>query len=359
MIFGGQHSVLIIGAGPAGLAAGHCLKNYGIDFRILEAGPEPLHSFKKIDRRMRLLSPARFSILPGLQYRGRVDTYMTFADYIAELQAYAEPLLQRIAVGCRVISARPHRSGLQVIWEDENRGTVQADCRYLINAGGIIGNPRFPENLVLQDCPIPWLHSIDVREHHLKNVRRLLVVGGSASAREVLLKWLEIAGPEKQAWLSLRSSLQAVPNPLLGLDVHFWSWLPEQIPVRFFRRMAEKVREPMLGRRVPRAIRRRRIQKVAAISGFEDGMVNIKNGDSLDPDFIVFATGFDYALEHLDGLLDFYPDGRLKIRDCQSLAMPRLFLLGYRFGRTLASPYLRGIAADARVVARKIVEELK
>jgi hypothetical protein len=34
-----------------------------------------------------------------------------------------------------------------------------------------------------------------------------------------------------------------------------------------------------------------------------------------------------------------------------------MFLLGYRFGRTFASPYLRGIARDAKFVAERIAKE--
>ena len=36
-----------------------------------------------------------------------------------------------------------------------------------------------------------------------------------------------------------------------------------------------------------------------------------------------------------------------------------LYLLGYRFGRTFASPYLRGIARDAAYVAGQIADARK
>jgi hypothetical protein len=70
----------------------------------------------------------------------------------------------------------------------------------------------------------------------------------------------------------------------------------------------------------------------------------------------VFATGFRYEMQHLDGLLECDPDGRPIIRNCESTRAKGLYVLGYRFGRTFASPYLRGIARDAEYVASRIAE---
>jgi hypothetical protein len=45
------------------------------------------------------------------------------------------------------------------------------------------------------------------------------------------------------------------------------------------------------------------------------------------------------------------------VKNCESTRVPGVFLLGYRFGRTFASPYLRGIARDAEYVAERIARQ--
>jgi len=53
-------------------------------------------------------------------------------------------------------------------------------------------------------------------------------------------------------------------------------------------------------------------------------------------------------------VVDLDPEGRPLVKNCESTRTPGMFLLGYRFGRTFASPYLRGIARDAEYVAERI-----
>jgi hypothetical protein len=94
-----------------------------------------------------------------------------------------------------------------------------------------------------------------------------------------------------------------------------------------------------------------------AVRRYEDGTVEFDNRQHLEPDLTIFATGFTYALDHLKGLLELDEDGRPIVKNCESTRAAGLFLLGFRFGRTFASPYLRGIARDAEFVASLIARE--
>ena len=90
---------------------------------------------------------------------------------------------------------------------------------------------------------------------------------------------------------------------------------------------------------------------------YEGWKVEFADGQQLEPDLIVFATGFSYAKAHLEEVVDLDPDGRPLVKNCESTRTKGVFLLGYRFGRTFASPYLRGIARDAEYVAERIAQE--
>ena len=59
-----QTTVAIIGAGPAGLAVGACLRRAGVDFTILEKQNHVGSSWRKHYERLHLHTIKRFSSLP-------------------------------------------------------------------------------------------------------------------------------------------------------------------------------------------------------------------------------------------------------------------------------------------------------
>jgi putative flavoprotein involved in K+ transport len=214
-----------------------------------------------------------------------------------------------------------------------------------------------PDNFKPASSTLRWIHSIDARAEHLAAARKLLVVGGGASAAEVLENWLKIRQPNDHAWLSVRSTLHAVPHWIDGIDVHYFVWLPEQIPTLFFGWRTGRLTEPMTGRTVVRAISKGLITRMPSVHRYQNGTVEFSNRQHLQPDLIVFATGFTYASDHLKGVVDLDPDGRPLVKNCESTRRKGVFLMGFRFGRTFASPYLRGIARDAEYIASRIAQE--
>jgi putative flavoprotein involved in K+ transport len=66
--------VLVVGAGQAGLAAGHALRNTGLTHLLLEAATVG-GSWPRYYDSLRLFSPARFSALPGLAFPAAPNAY--------------------------------------------------------------------------------------------------------------------------------------------------------------------------------------------------------------------------------------------------------------------------------------------
>jgi putative flavoprotein involved in K+ transport len=350
--------VIIIGSGPAGLAAAETLSKRSVEYRILEKGPAVADALRRVDPEMRLLSPKGLSLMPGMTIAPDAPTYLPFSTLIHELENYQQQYNLNVTFDCMVTAVKKDatgsRSGFVVSYkkdgeEHETRGS------HVINATGIISQPRLPDNFNFQARH--WRHSIDTRAEHIAAARQLLVVGGGASATEVLETWLRVRRKDDRAWLSLRSRLCAVPHWILGIDVHYFAWLPEQFPTNLFGWRAGRLTEPMTGREVVKAIRSGLIKRVPAVSCYEGSKVDFADGQQLEPDLIVFATGFSYAKEHLKAVVDLDPDGRPLVKNCESTRTKGVFLLGYRFGRTFASPYLRGIARDAKYIAARIAQE--
>lgn len=351
--------VAIIGGGPAGLAVAACLARENIKYTLLERGPAILAALRRIDPEMMLLSPAGFSRLPGMNLEFPRSSYISFQTFVEALDKYSQE--QRIAVVTRAEVKQVSRTQnrFEVRWQNADGAVRELYAHYVVNATGIITTPCLPTTFDPSTCSVPWKYSIDTRGSDLASVGHLLVVGGGASAAEVLDRWLEVRKEDSHAWLSLRSRLLAFTNPILGFDIHYWIWLPEQLPSRLLGWRAARIPEGMNGTQVLPAIKKGLISSVSEIAKYSDDSVVTTDGQRLQPDLVVFATGFRYAAEHLADLLNYDPDGRPRVCCCESTQTPGLFLLGYKFGRTFASPYIRGIARDAKYVAGRVAQKLK
>jgi len=348
--------VVIIGAGPAGLASAACLSRRGIAYTLLERGAAPAAGLRRVDPDMRLFSPARLSRLPGMETAWLGARYPSFGQFVAALDRYRDAFSLPVTTDTQVTSVEREGDGFAVRATSGGRPTVFHGT-HVINATGIVSAPRLPADLPPdRHGSMRVMHSLDVRARDVASARRLLVVGGGASAADVLANWLRVRGPDDRAWISLRSPLKAVPSHLLGLDLHYVTWLPEHLPAR---PLGPKLvsRDTMFGLQIPRAIRAGVIQRVGAVARYEPARISIAGGETLEPDLLVLATGFDPVTAHLGALADVDAGGWPVAVRCRSPRTPRLAFVGARFARTFASPYIRGIARDAAYVARQIARD--
>lgn len=347
--------VIIIGSGPGGLAAAHALAKRNIEYLILEKDSAVAGALRRVDPEMRLLSPKGLSLMPGMHPEPGTPAYLPFRVLVHELERYRQQNNLKVQLDCTVLAIRKETRGFSVLYRASDGEHRELRGSHVINATGIISQPRLPDNFHFE--PRRWQHSIDTRAEDLAAARELLVVGGGASAAEVLENWLQVRQDADRAWLSLRSKLVALPHWILGIDVHYFTWLPEHIPTGWLGRRVAGITEPMMGRVVVRAIRKGLIKRAPPVREYNGQEVEFENGQRIEPDLIVFATGFSYAVDHLKEVVDLDPDGKPVVKKCESTRTPGVFLLGYRFGRTFASPYLRGIARDAEYVAERISRE--
>ena len=105
-------SVLIIGAGQAGLAMSRCLSDRSVPHVVLERG-EVANSWRR-ERwdSLRLLTPNWQSRLPGFAYRGNdPDGFMSMPEIIGHLDDYAETIAAPVETGTSVLSVRSEGDG--------------------------------------------------------------------------------------------------------------------------------------------------------------------------------------------------------------------------------------------------------
>jgi cation diffusion facilitator CzcD-associated flavoprotein CzcO len=349
--------VIIIGAGPAGLAAAVCLAKRKVPYTLLEQGPLVSTALRQVDPEMVLLSPTGLSLMPGMERPPGDSEYLSFRALVTALERYQKKYRVPIVNDAEVVSVAHESEAFTVRYRGKDQAEHVLEGSHVINATGIISHPQLPPDFKPGECLFSWMHSVKARASDFAEARKFLVVGGGASATEVLERWLEVRASDAHAWLSLRSPLVAVPHWILGIDVHYLVWLPEQLPTCLTGWRAGRLHEPMTGLTVPRAIKKGLITRVPAVKSYQGDTVTFSNGKQLQPDLVVFSTGFRYASEHIAQLVDYDPDERPLVKNCESTRTRGLYLLGFRFGRTFASPYLRGIARDAQYVAKQIASE--
>jgi putative flavoprotein involved in K+ transport len=339
--------VVIIGAGPAGLAAASGLARRGVAYTLLERGAEPAAALRTVDPDMALFSPARLSRLRDMTFDAGAR-YPTFRQLVAALDRFRAQRDLVVTTGQQVVGV--DRSGDRFVVRTQAGASF--DATHVINASGIASFPQFPPDVDRNALGIRSMHSIDVRCEHVEAARRLLVVGAGASAADVLGHWRAVRKPGDRAWIAARSKIRALPSSLLGIDTHWWVWLFEHLPGRPFGPWLSP-KDAMWGKHILRAIRGGEIEPVG-IARYAPGAVELADGSRIEPDLVVFATGFAHDTRHLGDGVARDATGWPIARRCESVCTPGLYVLGSRFARSLASSFLRGIGRDAEYVARRI-----
>jgi cation diffusion facilitator CzcD-associated flavoprotein CzcO len=328
------HPVVIVGAGPAGLAVAGALARRGVRSTVLEAGEGAGWSWRRHYPFLRLHTTRRDSSLPGWALPRRGDRYAGRDDFAAYLEAYAARLDAEILPRCPVLRVRrrgPH-------WEVESScGRFRA--RHVVMAAGFNRVPVVPELPGEAAFGGPVLHSSRWEELGLVAGRRVLVAGLGNTGAD-LVEALCRAGAEVA--VAVRGPLHLVPLEMWGVNWRTWYRLA---PGLVF--VAGRLGGPWVRRRAPRAaasfwsrvhrarygdlerhglrlqtsaelvahwyarrppvtsgpfierIRSGEVRVLPALAGFEPGAAKLADG-SLDAcDAVVLATGFWPGLEDL------------------------------------------------------------
>src|SRR5262249_13077625 len=102
--------VLVIGAGPAGLATSHALTRVGIKNLVLERGDAIAHTWTHLYDSLVLHTGKHLSALPGLPYPGSTPLFPSRLNFVDYLRTYTDTF--HVPVETRAdVTTVDHRNG--------------------------------------------------------------------------------------------------------------------------------------------------------------------------------------------------------------------------------------------------------
>jgi len=360
-----ERDLVVIGAGSAGLATAALLRHEGFAPLVLEAGPEPGAAWRERYDRLRLHTPRLLSGLPGLRIPRRYGRWVGRDDLLAYFTNYADAHHLDVRTGVRVHRIEPG-------WElDTSAGPIRATT--VIVATGYNGAPFIPDWPGRDAFAGELIHSSDYRNPEPFRGRDVLVVGAGNSGAEIATDVAD--GGASRSRLSVRTPPQIVrratagiPAQLIGIAIRHLppDWVDPismtqrrlsipDLAAQGLPRPEHGIRTsfittgttPILDVGIVDAVRRGRVEVVAAVERFDDGAVVLADGSRLSPDAIIAATGFRAGLDGLVGHLGVIGPRGLPAKTDGEPVLPGLWFVGF-------TPTLGGQLREGSIAARKV-----
>jgi cation diffusion facilitator CzcD-associated flavoprotein CzcO len=368
--------VLVVGAGPAGLAVAACLRKRGVDVLVVDRGGAVGDSWRSRYDRLHLHTPRVQSALPGLRMPRRFGRWVGKDDVAAYLRQYADHhgITPRFGTDVRHLE------------RDGDAWTVHTDeaplrVRQAVIATGYNRAPIAPDWPGQDSFGGDVLHASAYSNAEKYRDQDVLVVGAGNTGAEIAADLAESGA--RTVWLAVRTppnvvtrQLGPVPTTLLAISMDFSpAWLADPINRFLQRRFVGDLTQ--YGLPAPRAgvvsqmratgitptidvgliaqLRAGRVTPVAALTRFEGDEAVLADGTRLRPDAVIAATGYTTGLAPMVGHLGVLDGrGRPVVHGARS-SVPGLRFVG------LSNP-LKGlllqINLDSRATARAVAREL-
>jgi cation diffusion facilitator CzcD-associated flavoprotein CzcO len=216
-------SVVVVGAGPAGLAVGACLRKAGLDFIILEKESQVGSSWRRHYERLHLHTVKQYSSLPHLPFPKDYPRYVPRNQVIEYLDAYAGHFNLQPRFGEAVRSI--HKDGNDWI-VDSTSLSIRAP--FVVLASGYNAEPIQASFAGMEKFKGKIVHASDYANGKPYAGQSVLVIGMGNTGAEIAL---DLAEHGAHPTISLRDGVHIVPRDLFGIPVQMVAMVSGKLPL--------------------------------------------------------------------------------------------------------------------------------
>ena len=341
-----RFQIIVVGAGQAGLAIGHFLKQQDLHFVILDSATEIGTSWRNRWDSLRLFTPSQYDALPGLPFPAPYDTYPGKDEVANYLKDYAERFDLPVRLNTRVTSLAREDSGYRV-----RTDATPLFADQVVVATGPFQRPFVPDLATDLAPDVVQLHSSDYRNPEALPPGEVLVVGAGNSGMQIAQ---ELAASRK-VHLSQGRVLPTVPLRILGRSLFWWLKTSGLMKVPAHSAFGKRMRandEVVIGARPTELLRSGRLVLLPRAVRAEGSRVGFADGRTLEVRTVVWATGYRSDYRWID--LPVFGEHGQPVHHRGVTASSGLYFLGLPWQHTTGSALLGWMARDAAFLAEQI-----
>jgi cation diffusion facilitator CzcD-associated flavoprotein CzcO len=354
-------SVVIVGAGQAGLSVAFYLRRLGLeagnDFVLLDRGPGPGGAWQLRWDALKLGYAHRVNDLPGMDELGvsfdTADRQVPAREVVSDFYGrYEEHFGLQVVRPADVTRVDPTLDGF-VVHFDGSYGPREVSTAVLVNATGTWGAPFVPWYPGMNSFQGRHLHTAEYRSAEEFRDQDVVVVGGGTSAIGFLLELEEVA--RSLTWCTRRPINYLEGAQDLNIEAGARAVALQDEAARGGRALPSIVSTTGVprSRRIQAAIDRGLLQPKPMFTSIEPDGVRFADGSFQHADAILWATGFRPELRHLSPLKLREQAGGVTVGQSAATRNARIFFAGY--GPTASTI---GANRAGRTIARQVIATL-
>jgi lysine/ornithine N-monooxygenase len=374
----GEHDVVVVGAGPAGVSTSLALKDVGLRPLVLDKSEQVGSSWRGRYDRLRLNTCRPLSHLPERPFPKGTPMFPTRDQMIEHLERHAYEDGIELKLGTQVNRIDGDNGGWAVDTSAGELGSSQ-----VVVATGYEQDPFIPDWNGRDGFGGRLLHSSEYRNPEPFQGKNVLVVGPGCSGMEIAYDLAE--GGATKVWLSartppnimLREGPGGLPGDMIGVALlrfptRFADWfsnfgrrmdlgdlteygLPVPEEGLFSRLYRLGVAPAIVDKEVIEAIKEGRIEVVRGVESLDATGVQLADGGRVEPEVVICATGYGRGLDPLVGHLGVLDESGKPAAIGEQPAAPGLRFIGYS-----PRPGMIGYSAkEAKRAAKAIARELQ
>lgn len=313
---GDNSPVLVVGAGPAGIATAYFLQQHGLSYHMIDQAEVLASTWASLYPSLELNTTRYFSHLPNTPFPRHYGLFPTAKQYHAYLTGFVRDHRLSVQLGVKVHSITPENDGYRV---ESSQGV--AWYRVVVLCTGRFSNPYTPALNGIDHFEGLRLHAHDY--HHPAQLagKKIMVIGNGPSGIDIAVE----TGQHNltPTLLAMRTGVTLKRRYPLGISKQGWILLADYLPRRWYpalMALSERFSDypPHLlrgiktasggqattaiayrGKELITAVQRGQVACVGAPAQIHAHSVILSDGTTHEIDALVLATGYRPALGYL------------------------------------------------------------